>query len=102
MKKSFKILTLIMFIITIWQISVTYAKFYTEAHASFEENIGNWIIKVNNTDIYSEDGQNVNFVLDEFYYEQSAYTPENKIAPGKTGYCDIVIDPTRYRCCYKI
>ena len=93
MKKSLKILALIMLVITIWQISVSYAKFYAQAHATFSNNVGDWNIKINEMDIYSETGDKVAFVIDELDLVANNYTVENKIAPGSERYFSINIDP---------
>lgn len=93
MKKSLKVLALVMLLITIWQISVSYAKFYTQAHATFSSNVGDWKIKINEMDIYSENGDKVSFVIDKLKFDKNSYTVENKIAPGREGYFSINIDP---------
>ena len=93
MKKSLKILALIMLLITIWQISVSYAKFYAQAHATFSSNVGDWNIKINEMDIYSENGDKVSVEIDELDLVENSYTVENKIAPGSERYFSINIDP---------
>ena len=56
MKKVLKILTLVMLIITIIKIGDTYSRYYTSASTNnLSKDIGEWIIKVNEMDIYSED-----------------------------------------------
>lgn len=62
MKKIFKIITLIMLIVTIFKISDTYAKYHSKSQADVTQNIGKWIIKVNEMDIYSETGETISFV----------------------------------------
>lgn len=95
MKKVLKILTLIMLIITILKIGDTYSKYYTSAHTStLEKDIGEWVIKVNETDIYSEEGQVVNVSIDKFNNFTNSNTDPTKISPGNKGYTDIVIDPS--------
>lgn len=95
MKKVLKILTLIMVIITIIKISDTYSKYYTTANTNnLSKDIGEWIIKVNEMDIYSEDGDAVEFTLENFGNFTNPNTDPTKISPGNKGYTDIVIDPT--------
>lgn len=96
MKKVLKILTLIMVIITIIKISDTYSKYYTTANTNnLSKDIGEWIIKVNEMDIYSENGETVEVELNEFSNFTNPNTDSTKISPGNKGYTDIVIDPSR-------
>ena len=95
MKKVLKILTLVMLIITIIKIGDTYSRYYTSANTSnLSKDIGEWIIKVNEMDIYSEDGDTVEFTLENFGNFTNPNTDPTKISPGNKGYTDIVIDPT--------
>lgn len=93
MKKVFKILTLIMLILTIVKITDTYAKYYTKATATTNQGIANWQILINDTDIYSETGQEVEFTISPNLSE-SANTVPGKIAPGSVWSANINIDPT--------
>lgn len=95
MKKVLKILTLVMLIITIIKIGDTYSRYYTSASTNnLSKDIGEWIIKVNEKDIYSETGQKVEFTLNNFSNFTNTNTDPTKISPGNKGYTDIVIDPT--------
>lgn len=95
MKKVLKILTLVMLIITIIKIGDTYSRYYTSASTNnLSKDIGEWIIKVNEMDIYSEDGDTVEFTLENFGNFANPNTDPTKISPGNKGYTDIVIDPT--------
>lgn len=95
MKKVLKILTLIMLTITIINIGNTYSKYYASANTNnLFQDVGSWIIKVNELDIYSENGETVEFTLNEFSNFTNPNTDPNKISPGNKGYTDIVIDPS--------
>ena len=95
MKKVFKILTLIMLIFTILKIGDTYAKYYARAHtATLSQEVGKWIIKVNEMDIYSESGETVEFQVNNLDNFSNPDAAPDKISPSSTGYVDIVIDPT--------
>lgn len=94
MKKVLKILSLIMLIITILIISDTYAKYYSEAQATLSSNVGKWVVKLNNVDIYDEGGFSKTITVDALNNFSSTNTVENKISPGNTGYTDIIIDAT--------
>ena len=95
MKKVFKILTLIMLILTILKIADTYAKYYTKGHtSSLSEEVGQWVIKVNDMDIYSEGGQSVEFSVTNISNFTNANAAPDKISPASEGYTNIIIDPT--------
>lgn len=95
MKKVFKILTLIMLIFTILKIGDTYAKYYAQAHtATLSQEVGKWVIKVNEMDIYSESGESVEFQVNNLDNFSNPDAAPDKISPSSTGYVDIVIDPT--------
>lgn len=95
MKKVLKILTLIMLIFTILKIADTYAKYYASAHTTtLSKEVGQWVIKVNEMDIYSETGETVEFEVDNFGNFSNPHATPDKISPGSEGYADIIIDPT--------
>lgn len=95
MKKVFKILTLIMLIFTILKIGDTYAKYYAIAHTvNLSQEIGKWVIKVNEMDIYSETGESVEFQVNNLNNFSNPNAASDKISPSSTGYVDIIIDPT--------
>lgn len=103
MKKVLKILTLIMLIFTILKIGDTYAKYFAKAHTeTLSKEVGQWLIKINEQDIYSQDGQIVEFNLNNFnnFAKIGAVAGDtqvgasNRIFPGSEGYIDIKIDPT--------
>lgn len=95
MKKVLKILTLIMLILTILKIGDTYAKYYAKAQtATLSQDVGQWVIKVNEMDIYSETGESVEFTINKFNNFSNPDAAPDKISPSSTGYTDIVIDPT--------
>lgn len=95
MKKVLKILTIIMLIITILKIGDTYAKYYTKAQtATLSQDVGQWVIKINEMDIYSENGNSVQFTANNFNNFSNPNAAPDKISPSSTGYMDMVIDPT--------
>lgn len=94
MKKVLKILTLVMLIFTIIKIGDTYAKYFAKAHTeTLSKEVGQWVIKVNEMDIYSEDGETVEFNIDKFNNFSNANAAPDKISPSSEGYADIIIDP---------
>lgn len=93
MKRILTILSLLMLIITIININSTYSKYYTEVNGQYQREVGKWKIKVNQKEIYSEDGQTENFTI-EPAMEEKQNTKSGKIAPGTELYADIDIDPS--------
>ena len=95
MKKVLKILTLVMLIFTIIKIGDTYAKYYASANTeNLYQDIGKWVIHINEMDIYSESGETITFNVNNFSNFTNTNTEEGKISPASTGYSEIVIDPT--------
>ncbi len=94
MKKVWILSVLIMIVVTIYQITTTFAKYVSEAYAEAEQEVGVWIIKVNNTDISDSNTKQKEFIIDTLNYNPSQYVVNGKIAPGSVGYFDVVIDAT--------
>ncbi len=95
MKKVLKILSLVMLIITIIKIGETYAKYFSEANTgTLNYEVGNWVIKINETDIYSETGETVEFEINNFNNFSNSNAVKDKISPSSTGYVNMLIDPT--------
>ena len=93
MRKIWILLTLIMILITAYQINTTYAKYFTEAQGIVEETIGAWIVKINGTNIATE-ADIQTFTINDLNYNSNDYVLDGKIAPGLLGYFDVVIDAT--------
>ena len=95
MKKTLKILTLVMLIITLIKIGETYAKYLATATTeTLEQKVGQWVIKVNEMDIFKAEGDSVEFPLTQINNFATSNAATDKIAPGSEGYTEIVIDPT--------
>ena len=99
MKRKYKLLILILIIfLLIIIIRSTYSKYTNKAVAAITKPIGQWVIKVNNTDITEVDDEgepaNQTFVIDTFDWDTTTHVVDGKIAPGRSGSFDIVIDPT--------
>ena len=93
MKKIWVLMLLIMILVTIYVINNTYAKYYSEAEGKVEQIIGKWIVKINDTNIAT--GEEIQeFTINQLQYNESDNTIEGKIAPGMTGYFDIILDAT--------
>ena len=94
--KKVKIILYIMFfsllIISAFIFKDTYAVFETNTNGASNFDIGRWIIRVNELDI--SNGQTVNFSMDSFTYTDNIHIRDGYIAPGRSGYFDLVLDPT--------
>jgi len=90
-KKTLILLSLIMSIITIYQIANVYAVFYSEATGTMKKDLAKWNIVVNGTDISS--GITDTFVIDKFNVEGNINVIDGKIAPGMLGNFQICIEP---------
>ena len=67
MKKIWILSSLIMLIITLYQINSAYAKYHTEAEGTVEETIGAWIVKVNGTNIATEEERFLSNIVENEY-----------------------------------
>lgn len=87
---------IIIFIIVV-AISLTYltqtslAKYRKQANANINVNIAKWNIKVNNEDINNKTVLTRDIVPS---FTGNEFTKDSVIAPGSTGYCDIIINAT--------
>ena len=91
LKKALLTISMIMLVITIFEINSLYALFYSEAHGTIQEDLGKWYITVNNTDISS--GSVQSFTLDQLNVISNSHTKAGKIAPDMQGDFQIVINP---------
>lgn len=92
MKKSFYLLIFLLTCLMGISIGInSYGLFETEGVAVVEESLGKWIIKINQVDIT---GVNQEFKVDQFYYTDSELVEGDNLAPGRSGYFELVLDPT--------
>lgn len=81
------------FIALILIINESYALLQTISSGSAEVKTGSWTIKLNEKNI--SNGITETFTLNNMIYDESNENIENGyIAPGKSGYFDIVLDPS--------
>ena len=93
MKKVLKILTLIMLILTILKITDTYAKYFTQTTGTLELEVGKWVIKLNEVDIYSDAGETIEFLIEpDPNLISSSNTAPGKISPASTWYADVILN----------
>lgn len=77
-------------IITLYEISNTYAVFQSDNELYVESSVAKWNIYVNSRHVNSYES----FLVDNFVVSENSGVASGKIAPGTSGYFDIVIDPS--------
>ena len=82
---------LVLLIASIYLIKETYAVFETTGTGTADFSIGSWVINLNNIDISS--GQTVSFSINSFTYSENSHIANGVIAPGRSGYFDLILDP---------
>lgn len=92
MKKILYFCFITVAILSIIYLVNTYALLETNAQATITEDVGKWQIKLNNTDI--SHGITNSFNINNLIYTDNANIDDNVIAPGRSGYFDIVINPS--------
>lgn len=90
MKKLLMVLLPLFFLITIYLILDTYSLFESNHVSVGVVDIGKWQVKLNDSIINSS---NSDFVINDIIWDDSDYVLEGKVAPGMSGYFDIVINP---------
>lgn len=90
LKKLFGILTMIMIIVTIYEVSQTYALLHSENTATITSELGNWYIKINDVDIVDEVSKNI--LVNGIVADSSENVKPGKIAPGLQGYFNLNMD----------
>ncbi|MBR4672155.1 MAG: hypothetical protein IKO78_03000 [Bacilli bacterium] len=90
MKKHIMVLAPFFFLIGIYLLIGSYGLFESERTNTSQIDIAKWQVKVNNDSI---DGSTSTFTVDNINWNSSPNVKEGKIAPGGSGYFDIVIDP---------
>ncbi len=99
MNKKIRVLILItILILLVLIVNSTYSKYANKSTAKIDERVGNWIIKINGTDVTipDENGNIGLFTIDEFIWnrEDAPHVKPPKVAPGMSGYFKLKIDPT--------
>lgn len=92
MKSKLWIYTIIAFGISLFLIIGTVASFETDAKAEVNTTIGKFNIKLNGYQIGT--GLNQTFTVDNFIYTDNDNVESGYIAPGRSGYFDVILDVT--------
>ena len=91
MKKVYILISLIMLLVTFYEVANTFAKYTSEAEATAEIQAGAWVIEINSSDVSSSNSNRL-FIINSLTYPSNAYVLSNKIAPSSSGYFDIIFD----------
>lgn len=94
-KKDLKFIVVFVLILTIsfaYLTQTSLAKYRKQTSAEVNANIAKWNIKVNKEDINNKITLTNKIIP---IIEQNEFVKEGVIAPGTTGYCDIIIDATQ-------
>ena len=86
------LVVLILILITYFVFSKTLALFENDATGTVDNDIGKWVVKINNQLISS--GQTQNITIDSFIYDQVSTVQSGYIAPGSSAYFILVFDAT--------
>lgn len=90
MKKYLMVLAPFFFLISLFFFMQAYSLFESNRVNTSELSIANWRVKVNE-DVIS--GSSSTFTIEDLNWTASANVKSGKVAPGMTGYFDIIIDP---------
>lgn len=77
--------------VLVYCITSTYAVYETVTNGTANLDIGSWVIKLNSVDISS--GETISFSANNFTYTDSSHIADGVIAPGRSGYFELIIDP---------
>lgn len=84
------VITPLFFLITIYLIVDTYSLFESNHVTTSSIDIAKWQVKLNGDVV---NGSSANFSVDNIVWEGNEYVLEGKVAPGMSGYFDVVVDP---------
>lgn len=93
-KKNIKFIIVFIIIVAFsfaYLFQASYAKYRKQIEGNLEMGIAKWNLKINNEDIRNKKILENNIIPE---FEESEYTNANVLAPGSSGYCDIIIDAT--------
>ena len=91
MKKRLLLIIIVLLAIISLVAIDTYALFETSADAENDFDVGEWLILLNNYDVSLTRTINLN----SFQYSQNSHTADGYIAPGRSGYFDVLIDASQ-------
>ena len=92
MRKKLWAISILLFVVMMVVIYNSYGLFENNATATEQNPVGGWTINLNDI-LISESGE-TNISIDEFVYEDSTTINDGYIAPGRSGYFDLILDPS--------
>ena len=99
-KIEIKILILVVaFFILLSNVNESYARYLSSSSADTSADFKTWKILVNNTDIISNYSTTMNFTPTII---SSSKVRSGKLAPGSTGYIDILVDSSSVKTSYRL
>lgn len=90
MKQIYIISALIFLVAALLIFTFSFGLFETSTVRTTELPLGDWVVEVNGTDIV----ENETFSIDDVHWNATTNVISGKLAPGVSGYFDIVVDPT--------
>ncbi len=90
MKKNIMVLAPLFFLVAAFAIASSFALFESSKTHTTENDIAAWRVKVNNSAI---SGDTSTFTVNNVTWITQTNVKPGKVAPGMTGYFDIIIDP---------
>ncbi len=73
----------------LFQVNKTYSLFETNHTSETNNDLAKWIIKINNINVSATN----TFTMADINWIENQHVKNDKVAPGLSGYFDIVIDP---------
>lgn len=92
MRKQLWAVSILLFVVLILVVCNSYGLFENNATATEQNPVGGWTINLNDI-LISESGQTT-INIDEFVYDSSTTINDGYIAPGRSGYFDLILDPS--------
>lgn len=86
------LIVLILILLTYMVFTNTFALFEDNAEGTVDNDIGKWVVKINNRIISSSTTQNI--TINSFVYDTVSTVQGGYIAPGSSAYFDLILDAT--------
>ena len=94
MKRMWLLAGLLMFILVLYEITMSYAKYTASASGNATESAGAWAISINNSSIVTGNTTPNTFTVNNVTYLTNPYIEPGMMGPSSVGYFDFLIDPS--------
>ena len=94
MKRMWLLVGSLMFIVALYEITMSYAKYTATASGNAIANAGSWAISINNSDIVNGNATPKTFTVSNVTYLTNPYIEPGMMGPSSVGYFDFLIDPS--------